>query len=248
MFMDGVVESYTAFMLEPYPGRPETRGEALFEAGHFAEACRRADALGLQIAVHAIGDAAVRRTLDGYAAAREANGPRDARHRVEHIETLDPADLPRFAELGAVASMQPLHSPLGGLFPVPARETILRDAQLPLAFAWRDIRDSGATLIFSTDWPVAPLPVMRSIQGAVATAGLDGPWGDQRQTLMEALDSYTRLGAWTEFSEGAKGRLAPGMLADVAVMSEDLEAMEPARLGEATAAATVMGGRITHRA
>jgi len=246
--MDGVMESYTAFMLSPYPGKPETRGAPLFEAGHFAEACRRIDAAGLQISVHAIGDAAVRATLDGYAAARAANGPRDHRHRIEHVEALDAADLPRFAAEGVVASMQPLHSPLGGLFPVPERNTCLADDQLPLAFAWARIRETGARLVFSTDWPVAPMPVMRSVQAAVATADLDGPWGDQRQDLRDALHSYTAEAAFAEFREDRKGRLAPGCLADIAVMSDDLFAMEPARLGKATAVATIMGGRITHRA
>ncbi len=246
MFMDGVMESYTAFMLAPYPGKPETRGEALFEAEAFAAACIRADALGLQISVHAIGDAAVRRTLDGYAAARAANGPRDHRHRIEHVEALDPADLPRFAAEGVVASMQPLHSPLGGLFPVPERNSCLRDDQLALAFAWRRLRDTGARMIFSTDWPVAPLPVMRSVQGAVATSVPEG-WEDQSQTLWEALAGYTVDGAYAEFSEAETGRLAPGMRADIAVMSDDLAAMPPDRLGEARARATICGGRITHR-
>jgi len=248
MFMDGVIESYTAFMLEPYPGRPETVGEALFEAEHFDAACVKADGHGLQISVHAIGSAAVRRTLDGYAAARRANGPRDARHRIEHVELVDMADLPRFAELGVIASMQPLHSPSGGLFPEPEPETIFREEELARAFAWRLIRDAGARMIFSTDWPVAPLPVMRSVQGAVARAPLTLPgWTDQRQTLVEALAGYTADGAYAEFTEDRKGRLAPGMLADVAVMSADLSSVAPEELGGVTARATIMGGRITHR-
>ena len=247
MFMDGVMESYTAFMLRPYPGRPGTRGEQLFAPEAFDAACTRADALGLQISVHAIGDAAVRRTLDGYAAARAANGPRDHRHRVEHVEALDADDLPRFAAEGVIASMQPLHSPLGGLFPVPERNSCLHDDQLPLAFAWRRLRDSGARMIFSTDWPVAPLPVMRSVQGAVATEVPEG-WPDQCQTLAEALAGYTVDGAFAEFAEERKGRLAPGMLADVTVLSEDLSQVAPERLGEVRAAATVMDGRVTHRA
>lgn len=248
MFMDGVMESYTAFMLRPYPGRPDTCGQALFAADHFDAACVRADALGLQVCVHAIGDAAVRRTLDGYAAARAANGPRDHRHRLEHIEALDRADLPRFSAEGVIASMQPLHSPLGGLFPDYAPETILRDDQYPLAFAWARLRESGARLIFSTDWPVAPLPVMRSVQAAVATIACRGPWGEQRQTLEQALSAYTIDGAFAEFTETRKGRLVPGMLADIAVLDRDLATVAPGQLGEVGAAATICGGRVTHRA
>ena len=112
LFMDGVIESYTALMLEDYAGAPGNNGSANFTAEHFNRIAVEADRLGLQIFVHAIGDAAVRRTLDGYELAREVNGARDSRHRVEHIETIHPDDLPRFAELDVIASMQPLHSPL----------------------------------------------------------------------------------------------------------------------------------------
>ncbi|MEM9148152.1 MAG: amidohydrolase [Pseudomonadota bacterium] len=247
MFMDGVMESYTAFMLHPYPAKPDSRGAALFEESAFNEICVRADTLGLQISVHAIGDAAVRRTLDGYRAARAANGARDHRHRIEHIESLDPADLPRFGREGVVASMQPLHSPLGRLFPAPPSDAYLREDQKRLAFAWRDLRDAGAHLMFSTDWPVAPLPVMRSIQAAVATATLDGPWGDQRQTLDEAVRAYTADAAWGEFSEASKGRLAAGFKADVAVLTDDIQVVASERLGEVSALATLCAGRVTHR-
>jgi len=249
MFMDGVIESHTAFMLRPYPDRPDTAGAAFFSAEHFAEACIRADRLGLQISVHAIGDAAVRRTLDGYQAARAANGARDSRHRIEHVEVIAEADLPRLAELGVIASMQPLHSPLGGFFAPPDPGTIFHEDQLPLAFAWRAIRETGVRLIFSTDWPVVPLPVMPSVKAAVALReDLGRSWGDHRQTLMEALAGYTCDGAYAEFAEAAKGRLAPGMLADLVVMSEDLEALDPGDLDRAAPVITLCGGRVTHRA
>jgi predicted amidohydrolase YtcJ len=158
MFMDGVTESRTALMLRPYPGTDHI-GDAVFEPEHFNAACIRADAMGLQIATHAIGDLAIRRTLDGYEAAREANGARDARHRVEHIEVLHPDDLPRFGTLGVVASMQPGHAPFGGIFPAGGMSALLHDDQLPLTFAWRDLRAHAPRLCFSTDWPVIS-PIM----------------------------------------------------------------------------------------
>lgn len=248
MFMDGVIESYTALMLEPYPDRPDTCGQALFSPDHYNEACIRADAMGFQIATHAIGDLAVRRTLDGYEAARKANGQRDARHRVEHIEVIQPNDLPRFAELGVVASMQPLHSPAGGYFGLPEPGSMIHEAQKPTAYAWNSIREAGARLCFSTDWPVVPVDVMPSIKGAVAPRALGGPWPDPAQTLHQALAAYTVDGAFVEFSEASKGRLKPGMLADVVVMSDDLEAMVPDTLHQARAELTICGGRITHEA
>jgi len=244
MFMDGVVESGTALMLQPYPDSDRI-GDAVFEPEHFNAACIRADAMGLQIATHAIGDLAVRRTLDGYEAARKANGARDSRHRVEHIEVLHPDDLPRFAELGVVASIQPGHAPFGGLFPPGGLGRVLHDHQIPLAYAWKDIRDSGARVIFSTDWPVIPVDVMPSVKAAVAPLDLGAPWRSQAQGLLETLESYTAGNAWVEFNEDRKGKLKRGMMADVAVMSHDLEAMDPDALDKARAAATLCGGKLT---
>ncbi|MEM7732837.1 MAG: amidohydrolase [Pseudomonadota bacterium] len=247
MFMDGVIDSYTAFMLEPYPNTG-TRSEALFPPDHFAEICRRVDADGLQIAVHAIGDAAVRATLDGYEAARVANGARDSRHRIEHIELIHADDLARLKSLGVVASVQPLHSPAGGMFPPYPPDVMVRADQIPLAFATKAIRETGTPVCFSTDWPVVPVDVMPSVKGAVHRPDLPELWGDQTSTLRETLESYTALNAWVEFNEHRKGKLAPGMMADVVVMDHDLEALDPANLDKARAAVTLMGGRITWEA
>ncbi|MEM9498801.1 MAG: amidohydrolase [Pseudomonadota bacterium] len=243
MFMDGVIESQTALMIDPYPGTTHT-GDAVFDPEHFSQACILADAMGLQIATHAIGDLAVRRTLDGYEAARTKNGSRDARHRIEHIEVLHADDLPRFAELDVVASIQPGHAPFGHYFATPEMPSILHDSQIPLAFAWQDIRDTGAPVTFSTDWPVIPIDVMENMRSAVAPVK-GGVWRDQTQSLLDTLESYTAMNAWLEFREDRKGRLAVGMLADVVVMSHDLEALAPENLNEASAVLTLCGGRAT---
>ncbi len=148
MFMDGVVDSRTAFMLQDYPGTPE-RGDPLFEAERFKDICTEIDRRGLQIAVHAIGDAAVRATIDGYEAAKTRNGPRDSRHRIEHIELIDRADVPRLGALGITASLQPPHPP--GAMDFPCRR-------------WRrcSIATAGATPICGRRWPttgrILPLP------------------------------------------------------------------------------------------
>lgn len=247
MFMDGVLDSYTALMLAPYPGKPASLGDAVFSAHHFNEACIRADALGLQLSTHAIGDGAVRRTLDGYEAARNANGARDSRHRIEHIELIDPSDLPRLADLEVVASLQPLHSPAAGLFsPYPAGD-ILAAEQIPFAFAWNKIRESGAKVCFSTDWPVVPVDTMMTVAGAVHGAELPPPWVDNRQSLTDTLAAYTRDSAWLEFNEHHKGCLKPGYLADIAILKQDLFAIDTSRLSQARIAVTICGGKITHR-
>ncbi len=248
MFMDGVIESRTAFVLRGYPEEPGNTGLALFGQEQFREAAVTCDAKGLQISVHAIGDAAVRRTLDGYMAAREANGPRDSRHRIEHVEVLHPDDLPRLAELGVIASMQPLHSPRSGFFEASPPGHILHEDQLALSFAWQTIRQTGARLIFSTDWPVVPVEVMASIKGACTNIELGRSWGDQHQSLTDALAGYTRDGAYAEFNEHRKGRLKAGMMADIVVMSDDLESMVPEELDQARPVMTVCSGRITYQA
>jgi len=246
MFMDGVLDSRTAYMLAPYPGT-DTRGVPLFSPEFFNEVCTRADAMGLQISVHAIGDAAVRQTLDGFDAARAANGARDSRHRIEHIEVVHPDDIPRLKALGAVASMQPLHSPRGGLFEPYEPGDILRESLFANAFPARQLFESGAPLIFSTDWPVVPVDVMRSIQGAVHCVELPPNWPRQSFTLREALAACIRDNAWVEFGETKRGRLRVGMQADLVVMDRNIEDMDPVELGNARAYMTICDGRVTYQ-
>ena len=250
MFIDGVIESGTALMLQPYPGKlgeGGNMGDEVFTQAHFEACCVEADRLGFQIAVHAIGDAGVRRTLDAYEAAMRANGKRDSRHRIEHIEVLHPDDLPRFAQMGIVASIQPGHAPWGHIFPPDGVGNYLHDHQIPGAYAWQDIRASGARVVFSTDWPVIPVDVMANIKAATAPLDLGAPWRDQRQTLMDTLASYTRDNAWVEFAEDRKGQLKPGMAADVTVLSHDLTALDPAEVTQASAVATICNGQITYQ-
>jgi predicted amidohydrolase YtcJ len=248
MFMDGVIDSYTALMVAPYPDRPDTFGDAVFTAEAFTKAAIRADAMGLQISVHCCGDGAVRRVLNGYEAAIAANGRRDSRHRIEHIETITDADIPRLEALGVIASMQPLHSPLCGLFDIMPPGVIFSDSQVRNAFAWQTLRNTGAQVIFSTDWPVAPLDPMLTIQGAVAFKTPDDRWIDQRQSLSDTLASYTCGGAFAEFAESSKGQLKAGMLADVAILSDDLHTVAPEALSQVRTTTTLCDGRIVYEA
>ena len=167
IFVDGVIDSGTAFMLEDYADLPGVKGDPLFTAEMMNEACLMADKFGFQIAVHAIGDAGVRRTLDAFELAQRRNGTRDSRHPIEHIEVIHPDDIPRFKQLGVIASMQPLHPPSPLLFPELPTLGRIGDKRLPYAYAWRTLKDAGARIVYASDWPVAPLPPLMSIQAAV---------------------------------------------------------------------------------
>lgn len=248
MFMDGVIDSSTAVMLDDYADRPGWRGEPLHSAERFRAAAIEADRRGLQIAVHAIGDGAVRRVLDGYAAARAANGPRDARHRIEHIEVLHPEDLPRFRELGVVASMQPPHPPGAMDFPLQPWVARVGEARWPWAFPVGYLRATGVPIAFASDWPVSDLDPMRGVKAAV----LRQPWKDgdpaHASTLLEALHGYTAGGAYAGHDDHRLGRLRAGLLADIVIMDRDLEATPPEDLDQARAALTFCGGALTWEA
>lgn len=251
MFIDGVIESGTALMLRPYPGdmgADGNCGDEVFTQEHFVACCVEADRLGFQIAVHAIGDAGVRRTINALEAAQEANGARDSRHRIEHIEIIHADDIPRLAKLGITASLQPGHAPTGHVFPPGAVGQYLHPDQIAGAYAWQTIRETGARVAFSTDWPVMPVDVMPNIRAAIDPLDLGDDWPDQSQSLHDTLASYTRDNAFLGFDEDLNGRLAEGMAADIAIMSHDLTRLAPDRITDAYAVATIMDGVITHRA
>ncbi|MEW9804779.1 amidohydrolase [Mesorhizobium sp. ZMM04-5] len=245
MFMDGVIESTTADMFEDYNGTPGVSGFSYFEQDEFDAISIECDRLGLQIAVHAIGDAAVNRTLNGYQAARRSNGPRDSRHRIEHIEMLSPSDLPRFAELGVIASMQPTHAP-GGAYPIEPILSMVGRERMKTGYAWRTIRQSGARLAFSSDWPVAPLDPLLGIRTALVRQPAFEGDPDERQSLMDSLAGFTIDGAFSEFQETRKGILKPGAMADVVVLSGDIESTPPGDVDTLKVAATICDGRITY--
>lgn len=248
MFYDGVLEGWTAVMVDDYADRPGWRGEPLFTPGHFAEVAVEADRRGLQIAVHSIGDGAVRAVLDGYEAARRKNGRRDSRHRVEHIEVTTAADVPRFAELGVIASMQPPHPPGAMDFPLEPTLSRIGRERWPLSYAWRTLKEAGAHVVFASDWPVSRVDPIPGIQAAVLRKAWAEGDPDQSFSLREALAGYTIEGAYAEFMEHRKGRLKPGYLADLVVLSADIEAIEPGFLHRVHPVSTICGGKITYQA
>lgn len=247
-FLDGVAESWTAFLLEDYADRPGWNGEALYSAEHFNRMAVECDRKGLQISVHAIGDAAARRTLDGLEYAQQVNGRRDSRHRIEHIELIHPDDLPRFARLGAIASMQPLHAPIA--FPASGELWPLRIGQerWHRGFAWQYIRGAGAKLIFGSDWPVVTQNPFLGLHAALNRPAWRSGLPDHRQSLEDAIASYTRDAAYAEFQEQVKGQLRVGFLADMVLLSADLEKILPEDIKDVTPALTICDGRIVFEA
>ncbi|WP_379067029.1 amidohydrolase [Mesorhizobium sp. UC22_110] len=247
VFYDGVLDSWTAVMIEPYADRPDWVGEPLFTPEEFKALAVAIDARGLQIAVHSIGDGAVQAVLNGYEAAAKANGKRESRHRIEHIEVVAASDVPRFAELGVIASMQPPHPPGAMDFPLEPTVSRIGKERWPLSYAWRTLKDAGAHVVFASDWPVSPIDPIRGVQAAV----LRKPWAegdpDQSLSLRESLAAYTVEGAYVEFMEQRKGKLKPGFMADLVVLSQDVEAIELRRLHEVRPVTTICGGKVTYQ-
>jgi predicted amidohydrolase YtcJ len=246
MFMDGVVDSRTAFMLADYPGVPGHRSEPLFEPARFNAVCCEIDRRGLQIAVHAIGDGAVRTTLDGYEAAGQANGFRDLRHRVEHIELIDPADVARLGAMGIVASIQPPHVPGLMDFTVASMSTVFDRKRWPDAYLWKSLADHGAKIAYASDWPVTDVSVLRGLQAALTRQPFSIDCTDQRLGMMQSLHAYTAGGAWAAHREGVTGMVRSGLAGDLVMLSGDIEATAFDQIGSMGIAMTVCGGTITH--
>ena len=246
LFMDGVLESYTGLMIDEYADRSGNYGDALFSAEHFNQIAAEADRRGLQIFVHCCGDGAVRRALDGYEYAQKVNGRRDSRHRVEHIEVIHPDAMPRFAQLGVIGSMQPLHAPLqaddSDVWPTRAGSE-----RWPYSFAWQTLREAGMRHAFGSDWPVVSMNPMLGVYAARNRK----PWAPgqpvQVQTMHDILVGYTRDGAYAEFQEDVKGMLRPGMLADVVILSADLFATPDEELKTVKPLLTLCDGKIVYQ-
>jgi hypothetical protein len=251
-YVDGVIEAHTAAMLEPYRDPSFGLGRSNWTPEGLKKAVVAADRAGLQVYLHAIGDRGVRMALDAHEAALRHNGPRDRRGRIEHIETVQAADYPRFAALGVIASMQPLHAnPDQNNVNVWSRN--IGPDRAGRGFSWGGLERAGARLAFGSDWPVVTSNVFRGLYCAVTRRTREGtPKGgwlpEQAVSLESALRHYTIDAAYASFEEGEKGSLAAGRRADFVVLSEDLFRAAPEAILQATVLLTVMDGRVVHRA
>ncbi|HEX6163814.1 MAG TPA: amidohydrolase [Vicinamibacterales bacterium] len=253
LIADGVIESHTAAMLEPYANRPAVKGDARFTPEQLNKVVTMLDQRGWQVMTHAIGDAAVRMTLDAYQAAAKANPApeRGRRHRIEHIETIDPADIPRFGKLGVIAAMQPVH---GTPSPTPGDvwSVNIGEERAARGWVWNSISRSGGRLAFGSDWPVMTIDPLKGLHVAVTRTTQEGlPSGGwvpaERLPIRKAVDAYTRDAAFASFDELRKGMLARDMLADIVVLTEDIFSGPASRLTATEVAVTIADGKVVYR-
>ncbi len=222
-FVDGSIGSHTALMLRPFNDAPNDSGLWVTPADDLYAWTSGADRAGLQVMVHAIGDRAIRTQLDIFARVEKENGPRDRRFRIEHAQHLSPQDIPRFAELGVIPSMQPYHAIDDGRWV----DSVIGKDRSRYTYAFRSLIDAKATLAFGSDWSVAPAIPLYGIYAAVTRRTLDdknpGGWvPEEKITVEEALRAYTINGAYAEFQEKEKGSIEVGKLADFAMIDRDI--------------------------
>lgn len=250
LFLDGVIETHTAAMLQPYSDDAALSGKLLWEPEKYKSFVAQLDRGGIQVFTHAIGDRAIRLALDAYEEAAKQNGTYDLRHRVEHIEDPSAADIPRFGKLGVIASMQPLHA-------YPDDDTLkswapnLGPERAARGWPWRSIKQGGGVLAFGSDWPVVTLNPWPGIQTALTRQTAEGtPEGgwipSERISLEDAIRGYTLDAAFAGHREKLEGSIEPGKIADLIIVSQDLFKIDPMKIGKTRVLLTMVGGRVVY--
>ena len=246
-FMDGTIGSGTALMFEPFNDNPATSGLALMPYDEMEKMIIAADKLGFQIGVHAIGDKGNNWVLNAYEKAEKVNGKHDSRHRIEHAQTLQPSDIPRFAMLGIIASMQPTHCISDKKF----CEKRIGPERAKGAYAWKSLADAGTIIAFGTDYQVEPLNPMEGLYAAVTRKdrlGEDGEgWHPEQKIKMdEAIKFYTLGSAYSQFMEDRKGMIKKGFLADIVIVDKDLLIIPENEIMKTKVDYTITGGRVVY--
>lgn len=244
---DGSMGAGTAAFFAPYADDPQTKGLLLYPEDELFRLVREADAAGFQLAVHAIGDRANSLVLDAFARAREANGTRERRWRIEHAQVVRAEDLARYRDLGVVASIEPSHC----IDDMRWAEKRIGAARVRDAYRFKSFLDAGIPVAFGTDWFVEPLDPRLGLYAAVTRelpeGGPPGGWNPgERISLEDAIDLYTRGSAYAERTEAVKGTLEPGKLADLVVFAADLFELPPRDILTTPVDLTVVGGRVVH--
>jgi len=247
-YADGSLGSGTAYFYEPFLNQGNNRGllsDEMHPISLMRDRYMAADAAGLQICTHAIGDEGISTILDLYTDVVKAHGEADRRFRIEHAQHMAAKDFDRFAQLHVVASVQPYHAIDDGRF----AESHIGHDRASRTYAFRTFLNHGVRLAFGTDWEVAPLDPMLSVYAAVTRATLDGknPNGwfpDQKLSVAETIEAYTMGSAYAEFQEKEKGSITPGKLADMVILSDDIFAIAPEKIRNVKVLKTYIGGKM----
>ncbi|MHC4327925.1 MAG: amidohydrolase, partial [Planctomycetota bacterium] len=247
-FIDGTLGSGTALFFEHYVDAPEKTGLPQMPYEKFEKMVLALDKAGFQIGIHAIGDRANHWTLNAYEKAQQVNGKRDSRHRIEHAQVLCDDDIPRFATLGVIASMQPTHCITDKRF---AEKRIGRQ-RCKGAYAWQRLLDAEARIAFGTDYPVEPISPLEGLYAAVTRkdrAGEpgDGWFPDQKLSMEKTIELYTLGSAYAEFMEDRKGMIKKGYLGDVVIFNEDIMTIPHDRIMSAKVDYTIVGGKVVYK-
>lgn len=249
-FADGGLGASTAWFMQPYTDAPSNYGTPSVQMQHpkqMFEEMQRADRAGLQLITHAIGDRANHVVLDMYERIEKEDGPRDRCLRIEHAQTLLPSDIPRFARLHIIVSVQPYQAIDDGRW----AEKRLGPERIRTTYAFRSLIDSGATVAFGSDWPVAPLAPLIGIYAAATRRTIDGKnpngWMPQQKIGVEqSLRAYTENAAYAEGEEKQKGALKPGQLADIVVLSQDILHIDPVKIANTKVDITIFDGKVVY--
>ncbi len=241
LFIDGIAETHTAAMVEPYCDAPSTSGSTFYTLDEFKKITARLDKMNFQICTHACGDRGVRVILDAYEDAIKKNRSKNRRHRIEHIEVVTKEDIPRFKQLGVIASMQPLHA-AGGESYCKALGT----ERLKGAFPWNSLDKAGAVLAFGSDWQVADMNPLLGIHSAVKREDI---MLDPKEaiSLEKAIEGYTINAAYASFEEDIKGSIEIGKLADIIILSDNLFEIPIDKIKDIKVLLSIVGGKEVYR-
>ena len=246
-FIDGTIGSGTALMFAPFTDNPASSGLAMMPYDMFEKMVIIADKYGFQIGVHSIGDKGNNWTLNAFEKAQQRNGKRDSRHRIEHAQTLRFSDMPRFAHLGVIASMQPTHCISDKKFVIKR----IGAERAKGAYAWKSLADAGARIAFGTDYQVEPLNPMEGLYASVTRKDRSGEEGDgwypeQKITMPDAIRYYTLGSAYAQFTDNRKGMIKQSYLADIVILDKDLLSIPENEIMNTKVDYTIIGGKVVY--